>query len=105
MPVEIETAAQRVTADHIGATSRDVLYFLDKTKQRVRQDNPNAEIAWPSDRTLRRWLTPLLDAAGLTKTASHRRSESNRPHRAFQPILARHPERDLMASRLLLRIT
>lgn len=91
VPVEVEAAAQRVIADHIGATSRDVLYFLDKTKQRVRQDNPNAEIAWPSDRTLRRWLTPLLDAAGLTKTASYRRSESNRPHRAFQPILATYP--------------
>lgn len=88
---EIEEAAQRVIADHLGATSRDVLYFIDKVKHRVRQDNPGKDVNWPSDRTIRRWLTPMLEAAGLTKTASHRRSESNRPNRAFQPILAFYP--------------
>ena len=31
-------------------------------------------------------LTP-----GLTETASHRRTESNQPNRAFQPILATYP--------------
>lgn len=88
---EIEEAAQRVIADHLGATSRDVVYFIDKVKHRVRQDNPGKDVNWPSDRTIRRWLTPMLEAAGLTKTASHRRSESNRPNRAFQPILAFYP--------------
>ncbi|MGW0158969.1 hypothetical protein ACWDUN_06555 [Mycobacterium sp. NPDC003323] len=61
---EIEEAAQRVVADHLGATSRDVLYFIDKVKHRVRQDNPGKDVNWPSDRTIRRWLTPMLEAAG-----------------------------------------
>jgi hypothetical protein len=91
IPPEVEEAAQRVIAEHLGATTRDVRYFLDKLKQRVRHDYPGTEVAWPSDRTLRRWLTPLLDAAGLTKSAWHRRSVSNRPKRAFQPILAIYP--------------
>ncbi|SDU25169.1 Mu transposase C-terminal domain-containing protein [Gordonia westfalica] len=91
IPQIVDDAAHRVIAEHLGATTRDVLYYLDKVKQRVRHDNPDIDVNWPSDRTLRRWLTPLLDAAGLTKSAQHRRSEGNRPKRAFQPILATYP--------------
>lgn len=91
VPAEVDEAAQRVIAEHLGATTRDVRYFLDKVKQRVRLDSPEAGVVWPSDRTLRRWLTLLLDAAGLTKSASYRRSVANQPKRVFQPIVATYP--------------
>ena len=88
---EVETAAHWVIAEHLGSTSRDAPYFLDKIRQRVRNDHSDHIIEWPSDRTLRRWLNPLLDAAGLMKSAAHRRSESNRPQRTFRPIEAMYP--------------
>ncbi|HNP56215.1 Mu transposase C-terminal domain-containing protein [Gordonia sp. UBA7599] len=91
VPKEVETAAHQVIAEHLGSTSRDTKYFLDKIKQRVRNDHSDHIIEWPSDRTLRRWLNPLLDAAGLMKSAAHRRSESNRPQRTFRPIEAMYP--------------
>lgn len=91
IPPEVDEVAHRVIKEHLGATTREIRYFLDKVKQRVRQDYPSTEIDWPSERTMRRYLTPLLNAAGLTKTATHRRSVSNRPQRMFQPIVATYP--------------
>lgn len=88
---EIDEATHHVIRAHLGATTREIRYYLDKIKQRVRHDFPDADITWPSERTMRRYVTPLLDAAGLTKTADRRRSDSNRPQRAFSPIVATYP--------------
>lgn len=91
IPEKIRTAAAQVIAENLGASTRTAVKYLQMVKVRVAQDNPGAKIEWPSDRTLRRYLTPLLDEARLTATARERRSHSNRPKRAYRPVLATYP--------------
>ena len=87
----IKKAAAHVIAENLGASTRTAIKYLQMVKVRVAHDNPGVEIAWPSDRTMRRYLTPLLDEARLTGTARERKSHSNKPKRAYRPVLATYP--------------
>ena len=91
VPGEFSTAAHKVIAENLGASTRTAVKYLQMVKVRVAEDNPDADIKLPSDRTLLRFLTPLLDEARLTSTARQRRSHSNRPKRAYRPVLATYP--------------
>lgn len=91
IPREIREAAHRIIAENLGASTRTAVKYLQMVKVRVAEDHPDAEIEWPSDRTLRRFLTPLLDEARLTATARERRSHSNRPKRCYRPVLTTYP--------------